>query len=259
MIRLYEYNPRERVDDDGNIITVEAYRDFQNYLFSQPYGFIWDFPNDKVTIHSIAYRISSLRHINDGASVTCICLCGGGGGGANTGGGTAGIRVVKTDNTLHGEGHDELPLGLKLSELEGNRLQIFEDGVYVGKDCNCLPPEIIEGCGDIYVGGFENRTPTLNEIKNLSLVGATNPVRINIRRDDIVEYKTPLNIMRSYIVIPAELQGIQRMFDVDNEQSLKDLLVKEPATVMIDEIEYEMYYLQYLKPATGEKILNITL
>ena len=138
MIRLYEYTPRERVDDDGNITTVTVHRDFQNYLFSHPYDFVWDFPADKVTIHGTDYRISSRQFINDGsgANLTCICMCGGGNAG---GGGPTGISRIITDQTLHGEGHNDLPLGAKLSQLAGNRLKILEDGLYVG-DCENAPP-----------------------------------------------------------------------------------------------------------------------
>ena len=139
MIRMYEYAPR--TDADGN--TTEAYRDFQNYLFSHPYGFVWDFPADKVVIYGVAYRISSLRLIPDGSQVTCICLYGGGsGGGTGTGGGT-GIAKIFTDVSLHGEGNETNPLGVQLSQRAGNRLQILDDGCYVGSEpLPYQPPEV---------------------------------------------------------------------------------------------------------------------
>ena len=139
MIRMYEYSPR--IDDDGN--TTEAYRDFQNYLFSHPYSFLWDFPADKVVIHNVAYRISSLRRIPDGNQVTCLCVCNGGGSG-NGGSGGPGISKIKTDESLHGEGNDTNPLGVQLSQMAGNRLQILEDGCFVGSEpLMYSPPEVV--------------------------------------------------------------------------------------------------------------------
>ena len=131
MIRLYEYEPR--IDEEGN--ATEACRDFQNYLFSHPYGFIWDFSADKVVIYGIAYRISSLRRIPDGNQVTCLCLCGGNSG-ESSGSGAIGtvISKIKTDESLHGEGSEDNPLGVQLSQKIGNRLQILDDGCYVGDD-----------------------------------------------------------------------------------------------------------------------------
>jgi hypothetical protein len=135
---MYEYEPR--TDADGN--TTEAYRDFQNYLFSHPYGFVWDFPADKVIIYGVAYRISSLRRIPDSSQVTCICLCGGGSGG--TGGGGTGITKIFTDESLHGEGKEDNPLGVQLSQRAGNRLQILDDGCYVGSEpLPYQPPEVV--------------------------------------------------------------------------------------------------------------------
>ena len=63
MIRMYEYEPRKSVDDDGNITVTNVYHDFQNYLFSAPYDFEWDFAADKVIIYDVAYRISTHRRI----------------------------------------------------------------------------------------------------------------------------------------------------------------------------------------------------
>ena len=120
---MYEYTPQ--VDDDGNV--TEVYRDFQNYLFSRPYGFIWNFPDDKVIIYSVAYRISSLQRINDNVQVNCICNCGGGGSGGS-GGGV--IAKIITDESLHGEGTDAKPLGVQISQRSGNRLIILDDGCY---------------------------------------------------------------------------------------------------------------------------------
>ena len=139
MIRMYEYSPR--IDDDGN--TTEAYRDFQNYLFSHPYSFLWDFPADKVVIHNVAYRISSLRRIPDGNQVTCLCVCNGGGSGNAENSGGVGISKIKTDESLHGEGNDANPLGVQLSQRAGNRLQILDDGCYVGSEpLPYQPPEV---------------------------------------------------------------------------------------------------------------------
>jgi hypothetical protein len=135
MIRLYEYDPR--TDANGN--TTEAYRDFQNYLFSHPYDFVWDFPADKVVIYGVAYRISSLRRIPDGNQVTCLCLCGGG-----NGSGGAGISKIRTDVSLQGEGNDAKLLGVQLSELAGNRLQVLDDGCYVGSEpLPYTPPAVV--------------------------------------------------------------------------------------------------------------------
>ena len=139
MIRMYEYEPR--IDADGN--PTEAYRDFQNYLFSHPYGFLWDFHADKVIIYGVAYRISSLRRIPDGSEVTCFCLCGGGSGGG-TGSGGSGITKIVTDVSLHGEGNETHPLGVQLSQKAGNRLQILDDGCYVGDEPLPYSPPTVE-------------------------------------------------------------------------------------------------------------------
>jgi len=137
MIRLYEYSPR--IDDAGN--ATEAFRDFQNYLFSHPYDFLWDFPADKVVIYGIAYRISSLRRIPDGNQVTCLCICGGESSGN---GGTTVISKIKTDVSLQGEGIEDNPLGVQLSQKLGNRLQILDDGCFVGGEpVPYQPPEIV--------------------------------------------------------------------------------------------------------------------
>ena len=44
------------------ILDVELYRDFENYVFSIPetHSMSFDFPNDTVTIDSVDYRISTL-------------------------------------------------------------------------------------------------------------------------------------------------------------------------------------------------------
>ena len=156
MIRLYEYSPR--LDDDG--APTEAYRDFQNYLFSHPYSFLWDFPADKVVIHNVAYRISSLRRIPDGNLVTCLCLCDGSGNGGSSGG--SGISKLKTDVSLYGEGNDTNPLGVQLSQLAGNRLQILDDGCFVGSEpLPYTPPEVAL---PIYCGVAKSMTLTEPEI-----------------------------------------------------------------------------------------------
>jgi len=132
---MFEYEPR--VDAEGN--TTEAYRDFQNYLFSHPYTFVWDWLADKVVIYDIAYRISSLRHVPDGNQITCLCICGGNGGGGGTG-----IVKIKTDESLHGEGSEAEPLGVQLSQKLGNRLQILEDGCFVGDEPQPYnPPSVV--------------------------------------------------------------------------------------------------------------------
>ncbi len=118
MIRLYEYD------------TPENYRDFQNFLFSYPYGFGWNFPEDKVIIHKVAYRISSLQRFPDVNQVICLCSCGGDGSGGSGGG--SGLSKITTDVSLHGEGTSSLPLGVQLSKKTGNRLEILSDGCYVG-------------------------------------------------------------------------------------------------------------------------------
>jgi hypothetical protein len=92
MIRLYEYEPRQREDEHGNITTTLQYRDFQNWLFSQPYDFVWDWNADKVTIYGIEYRISTLQMINDGATANVTCMCAGGSGNTE-------MRFTVTENT----------------------------------------------------------------------------------------------------------------------------------------------------------------
>jgi hypothetical protein len=128
------------VDEESN--ATEAYRDFQNYLFSHPYGFVWDFPADKVIIYGIAYRISSLRRIPDTNQVTCLCVCGNGGGNGNNGGGT-GITKITTDESLQGEGSEAAPLGVRLSQKSGHRLHILDDGCYVGSEPLPYTPPIV--------------------------------------------------------------------------------------------------------------------
>jgi hypothetical protein len=142
---MYEYEPR--IDDDNNVI--EAFRDFQNYLFSHPYGFLWDFVADKVVIYGIAYRISSLRRIPDAYQVTCLCTCDGSG----SGGGTV-IGKVKTDVSLHGEGSEANPLGVQLSERAGNRMQILDDGCYVGDEQQPYNPPAIVLSSNIPTGEY---------------------------------------------------------------------------------------------------------
>ena len=200
MIRLYEYIQNE---PDNPV-----YRDFQNFLFSQPYDFIWDFPADKVTIHGTAYRISSRQFISDSSSGTVII------GGGNTG-----------------------------SDVGGG-------------DCKC--PETPEGYGNIYAGGmFENRPPVSEEeLTALTLVYGTNPIARNVLRGDVCTFKIPAGTQRAYIATPAALKGITRMFD---GQTLDDLPLKELLTITIDEIEYELFYIQFLQPASGEKTIIVTI
>lgn len=51
MIRLFEYTDSTK------------YKDFEDYLFSQPEKLIFDFPADKITIDSIDYRLSSMTNL----------------------------------------------------------------------------------------------------------------------------------------------------------------------------------------------------
>ncbi len=147
MIRMYEYEPH--VDDEGN--AVEAFKDFQNFLFSYPYSFRWDFPNDKIVIYGIAYRISSLRRIPDNNQITCLCVCDGSGNGSGSG---AGITKIKTDVSLHGEGSEADPLGVQLSQKSGNRLLILDDGCYVGSDPPQYTPPVITLSSNIPTGEY---------------------------------------------------------------------------------------------------------
>ena len=52
------------------------------------------------------------------------------------------MRIIQ-DISLHGEGTKEIPLGVKLSEMEGNQLWLLEDGLFLG-DLNkpYIPPTI---------------------------------------------------------------------------------------------------------------------
>ena len=139
MIRLFKYT---LPDDNGNIIEDE-YRDFPNYLFSRPYGIIFVFPEDKVIIYNVAYRISSKQIINDSLNVNCICKCCCGGGGSGSGGDGAPIKII-TDESLQGEGNDPLPLGVQISKMTGNRLMINDDGVYgAANDYQYVPPVVM--------------------------------------------------------------------------------------------------------------------
>jgi hypothetical protein len=82
-----------------------------------------------------------LRRIPDGNQVTCVCICGGGNGGS--GGGTVLSKIV-TDVSLHGEGNEANPLGVQLSQKAGNRLQILDDGCYVGDEpLPYSPPTVV--------------------------------------------------------------------------------------------------------------------
>ena len=150
MIRMYEYEPR--VDEQGN--ATEAFRDFQNYLFSHPYDFIWDFSADKVVIYGIAYRISSLRRIPDGNQITCLCLCGGNGGESSGNGGATVVSKIKTDESLQGEGSEDKPLGVQLSQKIGNRLQILDDGCFVGGEPVPYSPPSVVLSSSIPEGGY---------------------------------------------------------------------------------------------------------
>ena len=86
MIRLYEYEKRQRIDSEGKVETFEQYREFPVFLFTYPhkYNFTWDWAADKLIIDGIAYRISSLNGNTDKPiQVTCICTCDGNGNGGD--------------------------------------------------------------------------------------------------------------------------------------------------------------------------------
>ncbi|GHT78417.1 hypothetical protein FACS189464_1820 [Bacteroidia bacterium] len=90
MIRLYKIPPEELEElgiESPPAGDLGGYRDFENYLFSEPYGFEFDFPGDKVLIYGTWYRISSLlitggNNGNSGSNGT-----GGEGGNGNGGNG----------------------------------------------------------------------------------------------------------------------------------------------------------------------------
>ena len=93
-----------------------------------------------------------MRHFPDNSNVTCLCLCGGGGG--NGGGGGTVISKIKTDESLHGEGIEDNSLGVQLSQKMGNRLQILDDGCFVGDEpVPYSPPEIVLS-SSIEPGGY---------------------------------------------------------------------------------------------------------
>ncbi len=50
------------------IVNPVEYKDFENYLFSFPDKITFDFPNDKLTIETVDYRISSLLNLDDNTS-----------------------------------------------------------------------------------------------------------------------------------------------------------------------------------------------
>ena len=174
MIRMCEYEPR--VDDEGN--TTEACRDFQNYLFSHPYGFTWDFPADKVVIFGIAYRISSLRHYPDGNQVTCLCLCGGNGGeSSDSGNGRTVISKIKTDESLQGEGIEDNPLGVQLSQRAGNRLQILDDGCFVGEEPVPYHPPSVVLSSSIPEGEYIKGELLANMVLTVSVTAGSERIR----------------------------------------------------------------------------------
>lgn len=116
MIRLVQF------DDE------EKYKDFHDQLFSAPYGFVFDFKNDKVTISNITYRLSSLIRLPQ--KDACMCMCGGG------------KTDLETDISLQGIGTLKLPLGVQVSKKEGNQLEILEDGCYVHGYVPYIAPKI---------------------------------------------------------------------------------------------------------------------
>ena len=169
MIRMYEYEPR--VDDQGNAAT--AFRDFQNYLFSHPYGFIWDFQNDKVTIYGIPYRISSLQRVPDNNRVTCLCLW----GGSENGGNNPGSGKIVTDVSLHGEGTDTSPLGVQLSKKAGNRLQILDDGCYVGSEPLPYNPPSVVLSSSIQAGEYLKSEPLTGMVLTVKVTAGSESIR----------------------------------------------------------------------------------
>ena len=169
MIRMYEYEPR--VDDQGNAVTT--YRDFQSYLFSYPYGFIWDFAADKVTIYGTAYRISSLQLVPVVNQVTCLCLCGGNGNGNSGGTGTK----VNTDESLHGEGSQANPLGVQPSKKAGNRLQILEDGCYVGSEPLPYNPPAVVLSSSVEPGEYLKGKPLTGMVLTVRVTAGSESIR----------------------------------------------------------------------------------
>jgi hypothetical protein len=182
---MYEYEPR--IDDEGN--TTEACRDFQNYLFSHPYGFLWDFPADKVVIYGISYRISSLRHVPETGQVTCLCLCGGNG----DNGGGAGISKVKTDESLHGEGSEADLLGVQLSQRAGNRLQILDDGCYVGDEPSPYSPPSVSLSSSIPQGEYLKGDTLSNMVLTVTVTAGSERIR-DVR---ILEGTTTLHVFEA--------------------------------------------------------------
>jgi hypothetical protein len=71
-----------------------------------------------------------------GVQTCALPICNGSGG--------VGISKIRTDVSLQGEGNDAKLLGIQLSELAGNRLQVLDDGCYVGSDpLPYTPPAIV--------------------------------------------------------------------------------------------------------------------
>ena len=103
-----------------------------------------------------------------------------------------------------------------------------------------------------YVGGVMNNSTPASPVELLT-VGDAPPEKTVEGRE--ISYKTPAGIMRSYIFVPVG-RFISKMCD---GQTLEDLLVKEPVNITIGSIAYEMYYLQYLGVAEGEKNIKITI
>ncbi len=50
------------------IVNPVEYKDFENYLFSFPDKITFDFPNDKLTIETVDYRISTIINLDDDTS-----------------------------------------------------------------------------------------------------------------------------------------------------------------------------------------------
>jgi len=149
-------------------------------------------------------------------------------------------------------------LGFYQELSDGTVFAPLDDGV---RKREILELQIIGNTGNLYVGGIiANSTPqTDTDVENLLIVGLTNPVLYNASRGSIITYKTPIGIMRSYIAVPSALNNITSMFDEDNEQELEDILIQEQDQIIINSINYTLYYLQYIIPATGEKTLKITV
>jgi hypothetical protein len=127
-----------------------------------------------VVIYGISYRISSLRRVPDASQVTCLCTCGDGSG---SGSGGAGIAKIKTDVSLHGEGSEANPLGVLLSEKAGNRLQILDDGCYVGSEPLPYSPPTVTLSSSIPQGEYLKGETLANMVLTVTVTAGTETIR----------------------------------------------------------------------------------